>query len=90
MNLIISGTVQTEWDVERFAEKAKNTKVNESGDSGADHRLPIYFKEAKFGYLPDPTTILDVHGRVMAWALPGVLHEKRVVRKVNKMRLLTI
>lgn len=72
--------MRTEWDLERFAESAKNTKVRESGQSPADERLSLRFPQAEFGRLVDPSTILDRHGRVAVWALPGVLHPKRLVK----------
>jgi hypothetical protein len=70
---------QTQWDVTRFADNVKNTKVKETGESQSDQRLPIYFPQAKFGKVVEPATILDLHGRVMVWALPGVLHPGRLV-----------
>jgi hypothetical protein len=77
---IIYNVVQTEWDVTRFADKVKNTQVHEDQEAEADLRLPIYFRQANFGKLTTPTTILDIHGKVMVWALPGVLHPRRLVK----------
>jgi hypothetical protein len=71
--------VQTEWDVTRFADRVKNTKVHEDREAEADLRLPLYFPQAAFGKLTTPATILDMHGRVMVWALPGILNQKRLV-----------
>jgi len=85
--LIIYNVVQTEWDITRFADKVKNTKVDEIKESQEDLTLSIYFPQARFGKLTDPATILDLHGKVMVWALPGVLHPKRMVRNSTHVRL---
>ena len=45
----------------------------------SDANLKKYFGETNFGDLNLLTTILDCFGRVMTWALPGVLHPNRVV-----------
>jgi hypothetical protein len=80
-DLIIHNGDSTMWDVNRFAEKVKNTKVKQSeSEADADKKLLDDFGHANFGYLTEPTTILDQQGRVMVWALPGVLHPKRLVR----------
>jgi hypothetical protein len=66
--------------VTRFAERVKNSKVQPDGAvSAADATLNQYFKESFIGTLDEPTTILDQYGRIMTWALPGVLHPKRIV-----------
>jgi hypothetical protein len=75
--------VQTRWDADRFYEKIKNKKVKsvkkKSGETPkeppADENMHIFFEKARFGDLEEPVTILDAHGKVLAWSLPGVLHE---------------
>jgi len=65
----------------RFADKAKNTKVTKSGgEAEADQSLRCHFHAAHFKDLTEPTTILDRHGKVIVWALPGILHPNRLVR----------
>ena len=86
-DLMACNAVQTKWDVTRFADSVKNTKVHEDQQSLQDLRLPLYFEQAVFGKLADPATILDVHGKVMVWALPGVLHPKRMVRELTHIHL---
>jgi hypothetical protein len=72
--------VKTKWDVSRLANRVKNSRVETSGKiSAADAKLTEYFEESFFGTLTKPTTILDQYGRIMVWALPGLLHSKRVV-----------
>jgi hypothetical protein len=84
--------VKTEWDVSRFANRVKNSRVDASGKvSAADAKLNEYFKESSFGSLTEPTIILDMHNRIMVWALPGLLHLKRIVsRRLSLTNLLNI
>lgn len=70
-----------DWEVTRFADKVKNTHVDENKEALANLRLPIYFRQAHFGKLTNPATIVDMHGKVMVWALPRVLHPRRLVKK---------
>ncbi|KAI6010014.1 hypothetical protein EDC04DRAFT_2610420 [Pisolithus marmoratus] len=58
----------TEWDVDRFAEPMKNVMDKTK-----------YFPHPQWGHISDPTTILDVHGRVLVWYLPGIIPPARVV-----------
>jgi hypothetical protein len=79
-------TVSTKWDVMRYADKVKNSRVAPNGDlSAADANLFNYFLQASLGSITEPTTIVDQHDRVMAWHLPGILHDKRVVRQCPKL-----
>jgi hypothetical protein len=78
--LITFNAGQTEWDVSRFADKVKMTKpTNDGTEPKEDQTLDTYFKKAEFGEVSEPATILDMHGRIMAWALPEVLHSNRLV-----------
>jgi hypothetical protein len=66
--------------VSRFADRAKITQVKDSEENlDPEEGLSKYFKQAELGDLWEPATILDQYGRVMVWALPGVLHPKRLV-----------
>jgi hypothetical protein len=56
--------------------KPKNVEKNDLDDKN----LESSYKKANFGVLSEPATILDRHGKIMAWALPDVLHPNRVVR----------
>jgi hypothetical protein len=72
--------VKTEWDVMRFADRVKNSRVTMDGErSKGDLSLPSYFPQACFGELEDPATILDAHGRIIVWHLPDILHVNRIV-----------
>jgi hypothetical protein len=81
----------TDWDITCFADKVKNPKVAEDGaESKTDLSLHKYFEQMNFGDLTEPTTILDMHGRIMVWALPGMLHPNRLVRRLQNFRCLFV
>ena len=77
---------QTAWDVTRFADRVKGSVLPDSGIvSDADARLNVYFEQAAFGDITEPAAIIDEHGRVMVWQLPGVLHPMRLVSMLYNM-----
>lgn len=49
-------------------------------EAKADMNLAKYFPKAKFGHLTNPTTIFNKYGKIIVWALPGVLHPNQLVR----------
>ncbi|KAI6100513.1 hypothetical protein F5141DRAFT_1204836 [Pisolithus sp. B1] len=40
-----------------------------------------YFQYPQWGHISDPTIVLDVHGKVMLWYLPGIIPPERVVKQ---------
>ena len=44
-----------------------------------DERLAKYFPPATLGHIAVPATVIDSHGRIIAWHLPGILTESRMV-----------
>ncbi|KAI6095543.1 hypothetical protein EDD16DRAFT_1702655 [Pisolithus croceorrhizus] len=58
----------TQWDIDRFAEPRPHA---------ADKTK--YFQYPQWGHISDPATVLDVHGRVMLWYLPGIIPPERVI-----------
>ena len=48
-----------------------------------DSKLHEYFVQASFGELHEPTTILDIHGRIMAWFLPDIICKQCLVRFIR-------
>ncbi|KAI5996084.1 hypothetical protein EDC04DRAFT_2612857 [Pisolithus marmoratus] len=62
-----AGEDVTEWDIDRFAEPMRNV---------ADKTK--YFPYPQWGHISDPVTVLDVHGRVLVWYLPGIIPPARV------------
>ncbi|KAI6032280.1 hypothetical protein BKA83DRAFT_4488876 [Pisolithus microcarpus] len=45
-----------------------------------------YFPYPQWGHISDPATVLDVHGRVLVWYLPGIMPPARV-EHLNKIHL---
>ena len=73
--------VTTGWDVARLTDRVKNTRVKKDGSqSVADQNLEKYVEQSEFGRLQDPTTILDCHGCILLWHLPGTFTKKCTVR----------
>lgn len=73
-------SVQTDWDVERLADRVKNTRPqSENGTSVEDDRLAKYFENPRFGEFNEPATMLDRHGRIILWYLPLIFSRYRVV-----------
>lgn len=63
-----------------MADFVKATTVTASGQpAGNDLSFANYFPNAELGYIKVPATLVDRHGRVMTWHLPGILSEARVV-----------
>ncbi|KAI6021332.1 hypothetical protein BKA83DRAFT_4126227 [Pisolithus microcarpus] len=58
----------TEWDIDRFSKPMKNVTDKTK-----------YFPYHQWGHISDPATVLDVHGRVLVWYLPGIMPPARVV-----------
>ena len=73
-------TEKTKWDVTRFADRVKNVHPRADGDNSTeDTRLAKFFTNPHFGDVDEPSTILDWHGRIMVWYLPGIFSPHRVV-----------
>ncbi|KAI5989847.1 hypothetical protein EDC04DRAFT_2912098 [Pisolithus marmoratus] len=65
----------TAWDIDRFAEPMLNV---------ADKTK--YFQFPQWGHISKPATVLDVHGRVLVWYLPGIMPPQRV-EHLNRIHL---
>ncbi|KAI6096191.1 hypothetical protein F5141DRAFT_1221017 [Pisolithus sp. B1] len=61
-------------DIDRFAEPRPHA---------ADKTK--YFQYPQWGHISDPATVLDVHGRVMLWYLPGIIPPDR--EHLNRIHL---
>lgn len=70
----------TNFDIDRLAEKIKNTRVTDGdGDSLEDDHLAKFFSPTVLGVLDYPSTVVDKHGRIILWYLPDILAPCRVV-----------
>jgi hypothetical protein len=72
---------KTSWDAARMADRVKNTRPHTDGGVLAeDLRLAKFFRNPLFGHFDEPSTVLDMHGRIMVWYLPFIFHPGRIVR----------
>jgi hypothetical protein len=62
------------WDVERYADMAKN-----GVESKQHEKLRKYFPVSPLGKISEPTTIVDNHGKILVWYLPDIVSPERVV-----------
>jgi hypothetical protein len=61
-------SVSINWDYDRFVESS----IKRSSGK--------FFEQAHLGRMTRPTTVLDMHGKILMWYLPGLLLPHRVVR----------
>src|SRR5580658_5788974 len=65
------------WDADRLADRVKSIKP---GTSEKDKQLHRFFAKVSLGHYNDPVIIIDKFGAILAWHLPSVLQEARIVR----------
>ncbi|KAG1858080.1 hypothetical protein F4604DRAFT_1684970 [Suillus subluteus] len=72
--------INIDWDVDRYADKAKLSppNVDESTSAGTE-RLKKFFPEAILGKISVPTTVVDRHGKILVVYLPNILTPSRIV-----------
>jgi hypothetical protein len=63
------GSDSVEWDFDRFVESGTKSEK--------------YFTKVNLGLIENPATIVDSHGKILIWYLPGLLLPCRVVRCVS-------
>lgn len=69
------------FDVERFAERIKNSRFNNENQAiDGLARLSNFYKLEDHGLHEKPISVVDCEGRILLWYLPGVLSKERVVR----------
>ena len=59
--------VSVKWDYDRFAESEKKRVSNQ------------FFVKSHLGSFSNPATIVDMHGKILVWYLPGLLLPHQVV-----------
>lgn len=59
--------VQIPWDYDRYSEAVK------------EGRLDKYYEKVELGKLDKPTTLVDLHGKILVWYFPSLLVPLRVV-----------
>jgi hypothetical protein len=68
------------WDCDRFAAKAKDTIENEEQTSASNISLFQHEEKVDLGLVENPCILIDKHGRILLWYLPGVLSHRNVRR----------
>jgi hypothetical protein len=63
--------VSTGWDYDRFSDSPGKREI-----SGK------YFADVPLGFIAKPTTVVDIHGKILMWYLPDLLLPHRVVRSI--------
>ncbi|KIK97711.1 hypothetical protein PAXRUDRAFT_135758 [Paxillus rubicundulus Ve08.2h10] len=73
-----------EWDADRYvnAVKAGPPRSSESRKV-AQLKLDKYYRPLELGHLIEPATIVDIHGQILVWYLPGILTNFRVVSQCS-------
>lgn len=81
--------VTANFDIDRLAEKVKNTRVidGDPDDLSHDH-LAKFFSLTALGAIDCPSTVVDEHGRVILWYLPDIIAPFRVVSEILAYLLL--
>ncbi|KAI6006655.1 hypothetical protein F5J12DRAFT_782901 [Pisolithus orientalis] len=70
---LLAGVV--DWDVDQFVDPLPTAKDKF-----------IYFEHPNIGSLDAPATVLDRHGRLLVWYLPGIIHGARI-QLLNELHL---
>lgn len=67
--LIAWFSAEVKWDYDRYAE----SKIKREAESGK------YFPKTELGSIIKPTILVDRHGKIILWYLPGLVLPERVV-----------
>ncbi|KAG1884759.1 hypothetical protein F4604DRAFT_1919274 [Suillus subluteus] len=71
--------INIDWDVDRYADKAKLSPPNVDGSTSAGtERLKKFFPETILGKISVPTTIVDRHRKILVVYLPNILTPSRI------------
>ncbi|KZP34058.1 hypothetical protein FIBSPDRAFT_881510 [Athelia psychrophila] len=77
--LAITNSLTATFDIDRLAEKVRNTRVIDGDpDNMAHDHLAKFFLIKALGPIDCPSTIVDEHGRVILWYLPDIIAPFRV------------
>lgn len=75
--------VTATFDIDRLAEKVRNTRVIDGDpDNMAHDHLAKFFLIKALGPIDCPSTVVDEHGRVILWYLPDIIAPFRVVSDI--------
>ena len=73
MEIILIGrsTASANWDYDRFVEASETRRKNQK-----------FFEQVHMGEVTKPATVVDKHGKILIWYLPGLLLPHHVVCSV--------
>ncbi|KAG2078326.1 hypothetical protein BDR04DRAFT_1112556 [Suillus decipiens] len=74
----IVNSLQADWDVHHFPDKAKVSPNPLNSDGQQREKLAKYFKTPSFGHILEPTMFINMHRRILTWHLPEVLVPDRM------------
>lgn len=75
--------VTATFDIDRLAEKVKNTRAVDGDPDNMSHdHLAKFFLITALGPIDCPCTVVDEHGRVIVWYLPDIIAPFRVVSEI--------
>ncbi|KAF8964946.1 hypothetical protein BDZ97DRAFT_1619087, partial [Flammula alnicola] len=74
----------TSWDVNRYREtlSSHNTGMNEEWETNLKRRYPPIYAPTSFEC--EPAVVLDRHGNILTWYLPGILKPERQVGSASE------
>jgi hypothetical protein len=70
--------VSVDWDYDRFAESSDKKRAGKT-----------YFADPNIGKIRKPAIIVDRHGKIMMWYLPGLLLPRQVVCSIAPVQNLS-
>lgn len=82
--------VTVPWDASLFAEATVAHRVPEGTPlhpASKDSNFMSRFPTPELGPFKKPTTLVDCHGRILVWYLPGILNSTANVRCIIDLNL---
>lgn len=72
--------MRVSFDVERYSEHIKNSKVKSHDQMAKElERLSKFYEQENGRVHQEPMVVVDCHGRILLWYLPEVLSTERQV-----------
>ncbi|GBE83994.1 hypothetical protein SCP_0510530 [Sparassis crispa] len=85
----IRNPVRLQWDINRYCDSLsiQPTGQNEVLEAELERKWPPPFGESEI-HIDQPATLVDMHGRILAWILPKVLIPDRQTKMLQATRAL--
>jgi len=68
--------VHINWDIDRYASRMGGVTANQHEAALQEEYPPMHEPPQVYS---DPLTLVNVHGRILTWYLPGLLSKERQV-----------